>query len=989
MVSSLTGSNLLSYYQGQTALSMLSGSASSSGSANATSTALLNFLTNKEGITGASSSASAVKAPTAPWSSSVAQPSLGAVVQDAVNGAPFVDPSSAKLDAPAGVNTSDYQNLFALYQGLNSLNDLAQAAASSSQTTYSTAQLQSSFASGVTQIQDFLSNAPFKAFNLTAGKVSTSAQSTVGVPNGSNQGYTTGIIATGPQEVPLKALEGNVQFTVTVANSVLKDTVPVNIDLSGMGSRPRTIDAVVSYINTQLTAAHVLTRFSVANLGNAVTTKFVGGKSVTGAGDPQWGFTIKGGKSESISFSASDTAAALYVSMGTGGAKTFAPPTATPSDPSTSSSSSSTTPEGEQLVKLQTSNNVSGTAPAPVQDTTGTLPLGGVYAKVLPQGVDSVQASATASDGSTYLLADVSGTLNNAPVSASQGVALLKYDAAGKLLYTKQLAGMQNASGYSLAIDTDGDVAVAGTNTTDSTTTGAGLTTPGKTSAFVQVFDSTGAPSWSQTMPAMGGGSAASGVAFAADGSVYVSGATTGSVGNQLMQGSSDEFIQGYTKAGVATFTTQFGAKRAINTSAGLAYDSATGALYTAGTENGKAVVRSFALNGIHPPSPLGTRTLGSATNLVGIAVDNGQVVVGGNVSTATINAANVTQPYKGIGDGFIATLSTDLAPQASDTVAYLGMSGATQKATALAVAGGQAYLTGAIANDPKSLASLGATEGFVTGVDTASGAISYSNTFAGINGQAVPTAISVSTTGSSVLDRLGLPQGALNPPSSGLLTAATAVKAGDSFYVRSSPGGPQYKVTITAKDTLDTLAAKVNMAIHGSGTAKVVAVGGTSQLSITPSDSNAFIELDSQQASNHSSYTQLSQGRGTDVLAALGLASGVVRTVATINNLTDVKQLREYGLNLPVNLNLATADNAQHASNAIQAAMYAVKQAYQALVTPPTMASEQADAAQSGGGGVPAYLQAQIANYQAGLARLTAGQNSSATTSGGLFGLL
>jgi len=53
MVSSVTGSNLLSYYQGQTALNMLSAANASSGSsssASATNAALLNFLTGKEGI---------------------------------------------------------------------------------------------------------------------------------------------------------------------------------------------------------------------------------------------------------------------------------------------------------------------------------------------------------------------------------------------------------------------------------------------------------------------------------------------------------------------------------------------------------------------------------------------------------------------------------------------------------------------------------------------------------------------------------------------------------------------------------------------------------------------------------------------------------------------------------------------------------------------------------------------------------------------------
>jgi hypothetical protein len=94
--------------------------------------------------------------------------------------------------------------------------------------------------------------------------------------------------------------------------------------------------------------------------------------------------------------------------------------------------------------------------------------------------------------------------------------------------------------------------------------------------------------------------------------------------------------------------------------------------------------------------------------------------------------------------------------------------------------------------------------------------------------------------------------------------------------------------------------------------------------------------------------------------------------------------------MNLPSNLNLSTAANAQHASNAIQAAMSAVQSAYRDLVTPPTIASEQAAAAHTSGGAVPAYLTNEIANYQAGLNRLLQGQGSTSgsSSSGGILSL-
>ena len=93
----------------------------------------------------------------APWNSSTGSPTVATAVQNAVNGQAFVYPGSAKLDAPAGASATDYKNLFALYQGLNSLYDLATTAAQAGTSTADAtlsyikpAQLQSAFASGMT-----------------------------------------------------------------------------------------------------------------------------------------------------------------------------------------------------------------------------------------------------------------------------------------------------------------------------------------------------------------------------------------------------------------------------------------------------------------------------------------------------------------------------------------------------------------------------------------------------------------------------------------------------------------------------------------------------------------------------------------------------------------------------------------------------------------------------------------------------------------------
>ena len=998
MVDSISTS-ALSLFQGQTALSLLSGSSDPN---TAISDAILSAYQSESSFSGSSfGSAVNLNPPTAPWNSSTGSPSAATAVQNAVSGQQIVDPGSAQLDAPAGVAAQDYKNLFGLYQGLSTLYDLASTAAQAGTSTADASlayikpqQMQAAFASGMSQVENFLSNSPFSAFNLVAGKVQTEAQSSVGIPNGTYQTYTTGVIATGEESQALSAFQGDVQFNITVASKYGTTTITnpdgskstvtatpksIPIDLSGMGSRPRTIDSVVNYINAQLQAAKVTTRFAAANLGStATTTTLPNGQTETNKGTTQWGLTINGSSTEIVSLSAPSTAAAVYVSSATGGAKTFQAPGA---DPTTSPSTETTTATGEQLLKLQTDNDVSGSAP-PIQSNAGSnagLPVGGVFAKTLPSGVSSVAASATAADGSVYLLANATGSVNSAPVQGAEGVVLLKYDSAGKLLSSKMVSGLQNASGASISVGSDGTVAVAGTNTTTAATASDGLTTAATTSAFVQVYDPTGAPSWSQTVPALAGTSTATGVAVASDGSVYLSGQTTGSVGDQIIQGSQDGFIQGFDKTGAATFTKQFGS-HGTNTSSGLAYDAANNTLYTAGLEDSEAVVRSFTLNTVTSGKTTtttatagATRNLGFATSLAGVGIAGGQVVVGGTAGAATINAGAVARAYTGVSDGFIASIDASLTPSSGDSVSYLGQSGVTQTATALTVAGGQAYLAGTLANDPSSLAKTGATEGFVSGVDPTTGAVSYSTKFAGANGQDAPSTITVATTGSSILDQLGLPQGTINASTSNLITAGSAIKAGQSFWVRTSPGGPQSQITITATDTLQTLANKLNYAIGGQGKASVLNLGANSQMEITPNDAGAFIELDSQEASDTNPGATASSLK-TDVLAALGLPSGVIRQVRQINNLTDVTQMREYGLDLPTNLDLSTASSAQHAANALQAAMSAVMQAYQDLASPPTMANEALSAAQSSSGSVPTYLTNEISNLQAGLDRLTGG---------------
>ncbi|WP_392353190.1 hypothetical protein V8F63_11035 [Brevundimonas sp. LF-1] len=215
-----------------------------------------------------------------------------------------------------------------------------------------------------------------------------------------------------------------------------------------------------------------------------------------------------------------------------------------------------------------------------------------------------------------------------------------------------------------------------------------------------------------------------------------------------------------------------------------------------------------------------------------------------------------------------------------------------------------------------------------------------------------------MSSGGASVLDRLGLPQGEISQSQSKTLVDATAVRAGDRFYVQNPATGRKTAVTIDAKDTLQSLARKIEMAsgrylkvtvktdrdyVTGmDGDARVTS-GGVQRLSITSADGRAGAVLTPGEA-------------GRDALAGLGLTPGFIGKTQD--------KTKTFGIDLSPLLNLSGAEAIAKSRDQVQLAIKAMRDAYRAL----DPASDKPKVT----GQAPAYLQAQLANYQAALARLT-----------------
>lgn len=914
MTTGISSSALLGYYQ---SLAGIHPNASSSTSASSASSA-------------SSSSTTTSTNPTPPWTAKTTAQQTSNLLQSAISGANLFNPNAAKISVPNA--SPNYKNLFALYQGVTALQDLANQAAASGETSGQIAQLQTAFAGGLTQLSNYLSTSPFRGFSVDQGAVAAQTETTAGVAN-QTYTYDTGVLATSSPATAVQAFEGDVQFSLTVTLPSGKQTV-VNFNLADMGSETRSLSNVVSYLNSQLKAAGVSTNFSVKMTeGQPTTTKVNGQTLTTPAGPNTYSLQINGNSVEQLSFSAPSSAPAVYLTQTVG-------------------ATTGTSPDAEQqLVKLTTNPGA---------------PSDQVFSDTLPSAEQDAIATAAAPDGSVYVLANVNAATPAGEAGASQSiqgsqdVALLKYDSAGNLISSSVVGATGSASGYGLAVSPDGtEVAVTGTGTGVATTNGS-ATSSTTSLGFVKVYDDTGQPLWTASI---GNGAAgqANQVAFGAGDAVYVTGTTA--IGDG---GVTNTTLTGFSSSGAQQFSTSLGSN--INIS-GLAVSGSQ--IITAGTQNGDAVVQSYQIqSGSTPPALTATRDLGALDggNVAGVAVNSdGSIIVAGSTHNGALNAGTVTNAYSSGEEAFVANLQANLSPSSSDTLAYYGAAGDV-RVSAVTAAGGQAYIAGQVVSSASGSTN---TQGFAAQIDPQTGQSGWSDTYSGLDKDVAPNSIAVQTAGASALDALGLPAGDLDYSGSQTIVANSNVAAGDQFTISTSYSALPQTITIGASDTFQSLAQEIGEATGFEATASIVTgANGVQQLQIKPSFPGVQITLGpGPSGANALPGLGLTQGTLTTNATAKAAKAGAASTTANANSLK-----ANYGLGLSSTLDLSTSAGLKQAQASLTAAITTIKQIYTDMTTPPSTSKGTS-------GGVPAYLTAEISSYQAALARLDAA-NGSTTTS-------
>ena len=950
---------------------------------------LLSYYQAKAGLTGTSTSGTTTASsatpkavvPSAPWLSSTT-PAASDLVRQALNGHKFVD-EGANTTSLKGASP-DYTKLFATYQALNTMSALVAQAGTKGETTGQIASLQKALTKGLGEVSTYVQGLSMDQLRLTTGAVMTSDKSSVGVPKATYT-YQTDTLYTGQMDDAVPRFQGNVSFNVAVKSFGV--TSNVTMDLSEMGSTPRTMGNVVAYMNNKLKAAGFRSSFSVQSQATQGQTMQVNGKTVTlpATGD-DFSLRLNGDSTEQLTFSGPTAAPAVYVTTQSG-------------DPDPDKDS--TTNDGV-IQNTLTKYSAAGTGGG----AGAGAPGGKVFTETLQGTISAVHKSVTGADGSVYMLADVDTAvdgktdIDGQTIKGSSDTALLKYDSAGHLLYARTLGATDNASGLSLAVADDGSVAVAGsvTGRLEGAVDGPINSDDSGTSSdsFVTRYDSNGDEQWTVRRGSLQNDEATA-LAFGSDGVLYVGGRTQSSMPSATStdpSGGWDAYLTAYaTDSGgqpKSLFTQQFGTTENDSVS-GIVVNGSQ--VVVGSKENGEAMLRSFDVStnvvtetvnqqnqyGAYENVPVtytksatltasGTRDLGSLKggDLAGLKIDNGQLYVGGYTANNLMSIGGATTAPQGGMDAFVGRMSLNLSDTSNDALSYYGGTG-NDTVTGFDVSNGTAWLVGSAGTNLDGQATVGTKDGYVAQINVGTGNVDWSQRLTGKDGIATPTSVAVDKSGASSLDLFGLPTGTMDYSQSDRITSATTARAGDTFQIRTRERGPLTTITIEADDTLETLSDKIKRASGFRAKVDISSSGNSRVLKISPASNTSTIEI-------------VAGKGGTDVLNSLGLTGGVVRATKEDNGKTVSADGSGpvYGLQLPPELDLTTDAGRKAANLVITKAMSQIRTAYRDVSDTALGVDSSSSSTTSGktGGTVPAYLTNQIANYQAALDRLTGGSS-------------
>ena len=927
---------LLSFYQAKLSSSVSTPTAQAAASSGGTSST----------ATTGSSSATANDAP--PWEAP--QPAQAAEDAKVLSTTNFLDTSNVPLTTTAAADSKteqDNQKLFSLYTAVNTLAYIAKMGQRDGVTSGQLAGLNTRFQAGLQQVENYISNTTFNNFTLQAATPADSVTSTVVVPFGSFDYQTKTLVNNANLGNALPGLSPSDSFTIAVKKG--STTTNVDIDLSQVQG-PLTLDNVVSYVNQQLSAGGFSTRFQ----------KVLTAGSILDPTTATYGLQVSPGGSETVSLSSAGATPSLYLAGSSGQATSTSTTTTTGG---TSTTSSTDADQQGRLIKLSDLDSTpTSTVSVTAAPTTGTT---------------TAAATVVDSSGNVYVLGNATGDFGNQVNQGQQDAYLTKYDSAGNVLWTRMLGSAGTANGTGLALNPAGGVVVTGSTTADLSTTAVA---DGNTDTFVAKYDANGNQTWVKQLQTLNQNQAAA-VSVDASGNVYIGGQVTGVIGKgQTKVGGNDAYVAKLDSKGNLVYEQQFGTT--ANDSVAATATASDGSLYVASVQNGHAIISKYA-NGDATQAPVWQQDLGDLQNggaIGGLTVSGNQIYVSGTTQNANLTAggaATVANASSGGSDAFVFNLTDQGTTAAANFVSYVG-TGAQDKGGAVTVGGdGTIYLTGSttgtFAGQNRNIYNV--SNSFAASI-SATGSVNWTKQYGGLDGISSGAGIAVDTSGSSVLDALGLPKGTVNPNQSVDLTAQTTLRAGDSFKIQiQGVAARTATITIDQGETLQSLATKINIQLQTYGAASVNYTAGAEGLKIV--------------ANPGQTISLVSGPAQFDALSRLGIAAGTLTAPAAkgSSNTTSTASsstTQAFGLGLGTSFDLTTQTGVDLARSQLLGVLSKIQSAYQTTNAPAAPSTTPGNTS----GSATAYQTAQLSNYTLALNMLSGSSSSSSSSSASMLGL-
>ena len=177
------------------------------------------------------------------------------------------------------------------------------------------------------------------------------------------------------------------------------------------------------------------------------------------------------------------------------------------------------------------------------------------WTKLLGSGLSDWNTSSTTGlDGSIYVSGSTTGSLEGVANSGIGDAFLTKYNSDGSQIWTKLIGTSSNEDSFSLTTGLDGSIYVSGYSNGSLD----GLANSGGYDAFITKFNTDGTKVWTKLL-GTSFNDIANSLTTGLDGSIYVTGNTSGSLDGETNSGERDAFLTKYGTDGTKAWTKLLG----------------------------------------------------------------------------------------------------------------------------------------------------------------------------------------------------------------------------------------------------------------------------------------------------------------------------------------------------------------------------------------------------------------------------------------------